>query len=151
MARWQRMNSVSLADYWFGFPVFGGYQSAAARTVPAVAIPMAANSLCSLWALRSRCTTRLDNTMRPKAATQDAMVIPKNSAPHISVPPRRIHVDAYCDLLRIAGPVQNAALVLMTVGGVFGFLALRRGNRQAAALLAGVLFLPSAADLLVCR
>ena len=67
--------------------------------------------------------------MRPKAAIQDAVVIPKNSAPHISVPPRRIYVDAYCDLLRIAGAVQNAALVLMIAGGMFGFLALRRGSR----------------------
>ena len=47
-------------------------------------------------------------------------------------------MDAYCDLLRIAGAVQNAALVLMIAGGVFGLLALRRGSRQAAALLTGV-------------
>ena len=60
-------------------------------------------------------------------------------------------MDAYCDLLRIAGAVQNAALVLMIAGGVFGFLALRRGNRQAAALLAGVPLLLSVVGLLLCR
>ena len=59
-------------------------------------------------------------------------------------------MDAYCDLLRIAGAVQNAALVLLIAGMVSVGLAFRTRNYPVFGVAVGSCVLASVVGLLGC-
>ena len=59
-------------------------------------------------------------------------------------------MDAYCDLLRTAGAVQNAALLLMIAGAVSVWLAFRTRNFRVFGVVAMLCVLASAVGLLGC-